>query len=171
MRVSELVEVYLEDVAARARLAQSSRARYMKIANDLVAPGMGDLQIREITVPAINRFLTAVARNHGYGTAKSVRSVLSGMVQLAIDHGALRDNPVRQARRLEAPPRRQPRALTVQEHATLLDRVATDAVAQELDLVDLVESSPPPEPGSARRPPSGFPRSTSMPGSSRSPPP
>lgn len=139
MRVKLLIDVYLEDVAARASLAPTSRERYAKLAVDLIKPGMGDLQVREITVPAINRFLAAIARKHGYGTAKMTRSVLSGMVQLAIDHGALRDNPVRQARRLEAPRRRAPRALSLAEHAELLDRVAADRKARELDLVDLIE--------------------------------
>jgi integrase len=139
MRVKALIEVYLEDVAARPSLAPSSRERYAKLAVDLIRPGIGDLQVREITVPAINRFLAAIARKHGYGTAKMARSVLSGMVQLAIDHGALRDNPVRQARRLEAPRRRSPRALSVLEHAELLDRVAADPKAHEMDLVDLIE--------------------------------
>jgi integrase len=139
MRVKALIEVYLEDVAARANLAPTSRERYTKLAVDLITPGMGDLQVREITVPAINRFLAAIARKHGYGTAKMTRSVLSGMVQLAIDHGALRDNPVRQARRLEAPRRPAPRALSVAEHAELLDKVAADPKAREMDLVDLIE--------------------------------
>jgi hypothetical protein len=70
MRVKALVEVYLEDVAARVSLASSSRERYIKLAIDLVKPGMGDLQVREITVPAINRFLVAIARKHGQGTPR-----------------------------------------------------------------------------------------------------
>ncbi|WP_166392081.1 site-specific integrase [Nocardioides ochotonae] len=139
LRVNALVEVYLADIALRPSLAPSSRERYAKTAVTLLAPGLGELQIRELTVPAINRFLAAVARKHGYAAAKMARSVLSGMVQLAIDHGALRDNPVRQARRLEAPRRQAPRALSVAEHAELLDRVAADRKARELDLVDLIE--------------------------------
>lgn len=38
MRVKALIEVYVEDVAARASLAQSSRERYIDLAADLVTP-------------------------------------------------------------------------------------------------------------------------------------
>ena len=138
-RVNVLIETFREDVAQRSRLAPATRERYDKIATELVTPAMGELQIREITVPTINRFLAFVADKHGYGTAKMSRSVLSGMIQLAIDQGALASNPVRLARRLETPRKQAPRALTVQEHATLLDAVAADDKAIELDLVDLVE--------------------------------
>ena len=138
-RVSTLIDLFREDVEKRAKLAPATRKRYGKIADELVRPAMGELQIREITVPTINRFMATIGTRHGYGTAKMSRSVLSGMIQLAIDHGALQTNPVRLARRLETPRKQAPRALTVAEHATLLDRVAADAKAIELDLVDLVE--------------------------------
>ena len=171
MRVKALIEVYLEDVAARASLAPTSRERYVRLAVDLVMPGMGDLQVREITVPAINRFLSAIARKHGYGTAKMARSVLSGMVQLAIDHGALRDNPVRQSRRLEAPRAPVTRALTVAEHSELLDKALPTTRHTRWTSWTSSSSSPPPAPASARPAPSARATSTSTPESSRSPPP
>ena len=138
-RVSELIQAYREDIAKRLKLAPATRDRYDKLATEYVSPAMGELQIREITVPTINRLLASIGTKHGYGAAKMTRSVLSGMVQLAIDHGAMQTNPVRLARRLETPRKQAPRALTVKEHATLLDLVAADSKAHELDLVDLVE--------------------------------
>lgn len=138
-RVNVLIDLFREYVEQRAKLAPATRERYDKIADDLVRPAMGELQIREITVPTINRFLATMASKHGHGTAKMSRSVLSGMIQLAIDQGALQTNPVWLARRLETPRKPAPRALTVSEHATLLDLVAADTKAIELDLVDLVE--------------------------------
>lgn len=44
-----------------------------------VSPGLGALRIRELTVGRVDRFLQAVATEHGPAVAKMCRSVLNGM--------------------------------------------------------------------------------------------
>jgi hypothetical protein len=75
--------------------------------------GLGELRLREVTVPAIDRLLASVHADHGPGAAKFTRSVLSGVLGLAVRHGQLTTNPVR-----DTPARRTargPRALTIDE--------------------------------------------------------
>ncbi len=83
----------------------------------------------------------AVRTSHGVGAAKSARSVLSGMLSLAVRHGALTTNPVRETstKRTQKRTARGPRALTVPEAEQLLVRLSTDPEALRLDLPDLVE--------------------------------
>ena len=59
--------------------------------------GMGGLQLREVTVPAVDRFLEALMVNSGPETARLCRVVLRGICGLAVRKGALEQNPVRDA--------------------------------------------------------------------------
>ncbi len=122
-------------------LAVGTKRLYRFAVQNYVIPGVGQLRLREITVPAVDRLLTAVRKSHGAGAAKSARSVLSGILTEAVRRGAIPTNPVREvaSRRAHRRPTPGPRALTVEEARQLCERLAADAEAVELDLPDLVE--------------------------------
>jgi hypothetical protein len=65
-----------------------------------VNPGLGRLRIKEITVPVTDRFIKLTIQRSGPGLAKTVRTVLSGMLGLAVRHGALSHNPIRDVARI-----------------------------------------------------------------------
>ena len=46
-------------------------------------------------MPAVDRLLRVVKEKHGATTAKGARSVMSGMVGMAMRHGAMTTNPTR----------------------------------------------------------------------------
>ena len=77
---------------------------------------------------------------HGPAAAKSARSVLTGILGLAVRHGLLAANPLREtpARRGPRGSRRRPRALTLAEAHQLRARLADDPTALRQDLPDLV---------------------------------
>jgi integrase len=81
--------------------------------------------------------LQAIKSNVGSPTARSCRSVLSGIMGFAVRRGAVSMNPVREADRLPQTPDRQPRALTAAERAQWLLRLERDRRAVEKDLPDL----------------------------------
>ena len=122
-------------------LAVGTKRLYRFAVQNYVIPGVGQLRLREITVPAVDRLLTAVRKSHGAGAAKAARSVLSGILTEAVRRGAIPTNPVREvaSRRAHRRPAPGPRALTVEEARQLCERLAADAEAVELDLPDLVE--------------------------------
>lgn len=118
------------------------------IVTAIVAVGFGGMQwlanvtvplflAGEITVPLIDRFLGALRRSVGWSTAKSCRSVLSGVLGLAVRYGVLGANPIRDAMRVEGRPTRAPRALTRHERRELFTALAADPVARRHDLLDL----------------------------------
>lgn len=118
-------------------LARSTKARYRTLVESFVVPGIDALRLRELTVSAVDRFLKANSDGHGATTAKGTKSVLSGMVGLAMRHDAMPTNPTRDSRKITVD-RKQVRALTPVETKELLDAVSTDPYAVELDLPDLV---------------------------------
>lgn len=101
-------------------------------------PGVDQLWLRELGVPAVDRLLRVVVEKHGAPTAKGARSVMSGMVRLAMRHGAMTTNPTRDVAPISAP-KKIVRALTVPETHLLVRKLRADDEAKRLDLVDMVE--------------------------------
>jgi integrase len=120
-------------------LTPGTKRLYRFVTESYVLPRLGELRLREVTVPVIDRLLTSVSQAHGPAAAKSTRSVVSGILGLAVRHGLLPMNPVREtpARRATRGSRR-PRALTVEEARQLLARLVDDPAAVLKDLTDLV---------------------------------
>jgi integrase len=71
-------------------------------------------------------------------TAKSCRSVISGVMSLPVRYGAVSSNPVREVERIESRPRREPRALSMEERVRLLRQLQADETARRRVLPDLV---------------------------------
>jgi integrase len=82
--------------------------------------------------------LGAIKADVSAATAKSCRSVISGVMGLAVRYGAVMANPVREVERIEAKPTREPRALTMEERVELLKQLQEDEKARRRDLPDLV---------------------------------
>lgn len=58
---------------------------------------LANLTLREVTVGDAERFLTGVAKGSGEGAARTTRTVLRGVLDLATKHDAIPHNPVRSA--------------------------------------------------------------------------
>lgn len=137
-RLSVVATQWLADIDD-SDLAPGTKRLYRFVTESYVLPRLGELRLREVTVPVIDRLLTSVSQAHGPAAAKSTRSVVSGILGLAVRHGLLPMNPVREtpARRATRGSRR-PRALTVEETRQLLARLVDDPAAVLQGLPDLV---------------------------------
>lgn len=136
-------ETRLRDLGERYLLAKAGRAprtveTYERAVRKIIIPRIGDLTVSEATADRLQRFIDAIASEIGVGTAKTVRSVLSGMMGLAARADAVRHNPVRELSPLEqkavgATP------VPLADLAGILGKLRGDQRAHDLDLVDLVE--------------------------------
>lgn len=104
-----------------------------------VLPALAELRLREVTVPRLDRFVQTVQLHKGSATAKIARTVVSGVLGLAVRHGAIPSNPVRDVGRIVSTPARQPRALTPDERHEWVARLHGDRDAVRKDLPDLCE--------------------------------
>jgi integrase len=104
-----------------------------------VLPALGELRLREVTVPRLDRFVQTLQLKAGTATAKHARTVVSGVLGLAVRHGAIAANPARDIGRITGAARRQPRALTQDEQQHWLARLRSDPDAVRKDLPDLCE--------------------------------
>jgi integrase len=69
-------------------------------------------------VSRLDRFLKATRTQHGNGSAKLAKTVLSAMLGLAARHGAIASNPLRDVAKVPVN-RKEVRALTLVEAAAL----------------------------------------------------
>lgn len=136
-------ETRLRDLGERFLKAKAGRAprtvdTYTQSVQRVIIPRIGDLSVSEATPERLQRFLDAVTAEHGPGTAKTARAVLSGMMGLATRSDAVRHNPVRELAPVEA---KAQGAVPVPlgELAGLLERARHDKRLIALDMVDLLE--------------------------------
>lgn len=143
--VNTTAQAWLREVDERD-LAHGTRTLYRYAVDNYVVPLLGELALNEVRPPNVDRLLRTIRDEHGHGSAKTTRAVLSGILGLAVRHGAIPTNPVRQAAKLSSKSsgkhgRRtaQPRALTSKERETLLSKLGSDDTAQTYDVADLIE--------------------------------
>ena len=136
-------ETSLRDLGERYLAAKAGRAprtveTYERAVRKIIIPRIGDLTVSEATADRLQRFIDVIASEVGVGTAKTVRSVLSGMMGLAARADAVGHNPVRELAPLE---QRSTGAtpIPLDDLAGILAKLRGDQRAHELDLVDLVE--------------------------------
>src|SRR5699024_11269667 len=125
--------------------AARTRDRYREALDTYILPGLGNLQVRECTVSALDRFLKAVLTNTGGPTAKLCKTVLSGSLGVAARHGALEGNPLRDVAAIPAS-KTEVRALTVTDVVALragLDQYQSAELgprqSRPQDLLDVID--------------------------------
>ena len=134
--VGELVERWLTEIEDSQRRPQTVDAYRTPARN--IQRRIGELRAAELTAGRCDTLLRSVKAEQGPGAARNVRKVLNGICKLAVRHGILPSNPVRDTETIEAP-RKRVRALSAEQVEELSDRLRTDPQAVSQDIPDLVE--------------------------------
>jgi integrase len=108
----------------------------LQLRND-VLPALGSLRLREIGVDRLDDFLRRLQRTSSVATTKRCRTVVSGVMGLAVRHDAVQYNPAREVSRIRGGRRKVPRALTRDERDRWLAALDADPQAVRKDLHDL----------------------------------
>ncbi len=139
-RIKEVAALWLADIeldVEAGRKSPGTGQAYRSVLDRYVLPGLGELRVREVSVARADRFLAALSSGVGVATAKTARSIVSGLLGYAARHGAVSTNPVRDTRPLSAPRPDGPRALTREERVRWLAQLEADEKAVRWDLPDL----------------------------------
>jgi integrase len=140
-KFSDASQLWLESVSAKVEQGRRSPATlelYRLQLTNHVLPAMGGVRLGEVTTPLIDKVLNDIRKRVSAATAKTCRTVISGVLSSAVRQGAVMSNPVREADRIESTPKKSPRALSARERVTLLQQLQDDPVARRHDLPDLV---------------------------------
>jgi len=140
-RFSAAAELWLEKMdamVADGRRSPGTIETYRRQLDNHVLPAMGEVRLGEATTPLVDKVIGAIKTDVSGATARSCRSVVSGVLGLAVRYGAIPHNPVRDVERIEAKPKKAPRALTREQRVELLTQLQEDETARRRDLPDLV---------------------------------
>jgi site-specific recombinase XerD len=108
----------LDSQVAEKTRAATTADTYRQRLRAVVLPGMGQWRLHECTVPNVDMFFRGLAATQG-DSRKTIRTVVSQILRLAVQHEALRDNPVRHLDPIESNSRAA-RALTPEERKRFL---------------------------------------------------
>jgi hypothetical protein len=112
-RFSEAAELWFSKFAAMVddgRRSAGSLDTYRRQLDNHVLPALGEVRLGEATTPLVDKVIAAIKADAGRPTAKTCRSVISGVMGLAVRYGAVSTNPVREVERIEVVPRKAPRS-------------------------------------------------------------
>jgi integrase len=148
-RFSDAAAIYLAKIERKRE--DSTHALYVFHLEGTILPALGALRLRECTVARLDAFLEALEARYAANTRRKLRSIVSGVLQVAVLQEAIASNPVRELDRIEQPKgqrKARPRALTIEERRNLLDWLDGSSddpavlrkqkVARSADLPDLV---------------------------------
>lgn len=93
-------------VRKRGPLTEQTLATYSSEIQQVIVPAVGRVRVQEVTVPFLDRLFADVEHGRAHGkyaareggrSTRQLRVVLGGMLALAVAHGALPTNPIRDA--------------------------------------------------------------------------
>jgi integrase len=140
-RVSKAIDLWDQKFAAlvaEGHRSPTSLDTYRRAINNHLLPAVGELRIGEANTPRIDRVITEIKTRAGAPTARTCRSIISGVMNLAVRYGAISVNPVREVDRIEHHAKKLPRALGAEEVRLVRTHLANDQSAIKADLPDLV---------------------------------
>lgn len=130
--------VDIAEAVTEGRRSPNTARLYRGRIDNQILPALGALRIREVTVGRVDRLVGETRRHHDIGTAKAVRTILSGILGLAVRLDALDENPVRDVGRIESRAKAA-RSLDVAAARDLRAKIAADPVARARDLRDFTD--------------------------------
>jgi integrase len=136
-RFHECAEEYLKLV--QLRQAGTTYDRYKGRYYNHLKPALGGLLIRECTPKRLNEVFREMENNgQSAGNRRAIRVVLSGILQEAINQGAMETNPARAMERIKGRRRRTKVALDGPALVTFFSLVDGDQRAARQDLPDFL---------------------------------
>jgi hypothetical protein len=78
---------------------------YRRHLRNHILPALGDVRLAEATTPLVDKVVAAIKADVSAATARSCRSVISGVMGLAVRYGAVMANPAREVERIESRPK------------------------------------------------------------------
>jgi integrase len=135
--LSSAGEVWFTDLIEGRKALNTERA-YRDVLDGIIAPGLGSVRLRELSVSRLDRFLKLTTKNRGPAAARRTRSVLSGVVGLAARRGAITSNPLRDVDFIEKPAK-EVLALSLEQLWDLRAKMYANQLAVDRDLPEPID--------------------------------
>ena len=118
--VAEACAVFLDEKRRSRTVEVSTVETYEYAIVNVLVPECGEMLLTDLTVMRCNRLLNRIRDTKSLSAARKARSILSQVCSTGLDHGVLHFNPVRDARALPLPPKKES-VLTVDQLTVVRD--------------------------------------------------
>lgn len=105
--IAEACDVFLYEKEQSQTVEDTTMESYRSTITHVVAPACGNLPLKDLSVLRCNRILQSIREQKSLSAARRARSVLSQVCQTGIEHEVLMGNPIRDARRLPLPEKKE----------------------------------------------------------------
>ena len=105
--IAQAAAVFLAEKRSSQTVEFSSVETYEFSVTNVIIPACGNLLLTDLTVLRCNRILQNIRDTKSLSAARKARSMLSQICATGIEHGVLAFNPVRDAKALPVPPRKE----------------------------------------------------------------
>ncbi|MEV0792661.1 helix-turn-helix domain-containing protein [Kribbella sp. NPDC050459] len=136
---AELFLAEVQDLVDQDVLAPGTYQTYKYQYDKNLEPRIGGLSLMEAGTPRVSGVIKAIRDEVGAASAKTCKSILTGTFALAVTHGALTANPVREIKIRATSAKRLPRALEADEREQWFDLLRQNEPAVKADLIDLTK--------------------------------
>lgn len=99
--------LFLDEKGASGTVEDSTMEAYQSSVDNVLVPMFGELMLRDLSALRVNRMLQKIRETKSLSAARKARSVLSQVCATGIEHGVLEINPVRHARSLPLPEKKE----------------------------------------------------------------
>jgi len=131
--VAELAEKWLEELKLKGTVTGTYTTYRSSIRGNIV-PGVGELRLREATVPRLDRFLKGLMITPT--SARTARTVLMGMFSLATRQGAVSRNPIKETMAI-SPKKREVKVIALKDIHAMRHLFAAHDVGRTSELHEL----------------------------------
>ena len=142
--IAQLVDIYVDGVRRNKKMAVQTKTRYEHTANNTIRNQWPSLRVSELDAGTTAIFLESLAEEH-LSEARVTRTVLRAVLHIAVRANAVGSNAVVAAAAQLAMPRKDPRAMTIEELELLREMIRAWRTGPEVsgpkpttNLLDLV---------------------------------
>ena len=92
--INTLADLWFDEITGQEELSAQTRDRYRSCFEQAIRKPLGKLRVHEATVGRLDKFFKTLAKAHR-AQAHNARVVLKQMLAMAVRHGAISTNPIR----------------------------------------------------------------------------
>ena len=105
--IAQACEVFVYEKEQSQTVEDTTMESYRSTIKHVVNPACGNLPLKDLSVLRCNRILQSIREQKSLSAARRARSVLSQVCQTGIEHEVIIANPIRDARRLPLPEKKE----------------------------------------------------------------
>jgi hypothetical protein len=138
-RVAAAIEIFMANLQALVDEEVRSPGTlytYRQHVEKNILPRIGEVRVGEASTPLVNKVIVQIRDEVGVASARTCKSILASSFAIAVRHGAMTSNRMREIEIVSKQRRKPPRSLNEEERGQWFELLRQDKRAVQADLID-----------------------------------